>query len=189
MTGGGVRHALPDRLFHWIMAVLVVLLLGTAFLPIVGVRFPWVTIHWVSGVLLIAAVLFHLYRAFAVHGLAAMMPAMSDIPGRRADAESGAKYDLWQKGYHWSAALVLLVLLATGALILVRIDTPAWNRDPSILSDGDWGVVYALHGGSALILIFLFMLHVYFALLPEHRRLLMAMALGRPVDGAPEQPP
>ena len=38
------------------------MLLGTAFLPIVGVEFGWVTVHWVTGLVLIAAVLFHVVR-------------------------------------------------------------------------------------------------------------------------------
>ena len=54
-TGGSatgdriVRHASADRLLHWITAACVLTLLGTAFLPIVGVEFGWVTIHWVTG--------------------------------------------------------------------------------------------------------------------------------------------
>jgi len=53
-TGGSatvdriVRHASADRLLHWIMAACVLTLLGTAFLPIVGVKFEWVTIHWIT---------------------------------------------------------------------------------------------------------------------------------------------
>ena len=63
--------------------------------------------------------------------------------------------------------------------MLAKIDTPIWRRDPSILSDGDWGVVYVCHGAASLVLIFFIVLHVYFAFLPEHRRLLAAMVLGR----------
>ena len=34
-----VRHRLPDRIFHWVMAASVLALLATGFLPILGVRF------------------------------------------------------------------------------------------------------------------------------------------------------
>ena len=40
------RHSLAARLFHWVMAAAMFALLITAFLPKVGVEFPWVTYHW-----------------------------------------------------------------------------------------------------------------------------------------------
>lgn len=36
------RHSLAARLFHWVMAAAMFVLLFTAFLPIAGIRFPWV---------------------------------------------------------------------------------------------------------------------------------------------------
>ena len=178
MASEEVRHQWPDRAFHWLMAVLVVVLLGTAFFPVLGVAFNWVPIHWMAGVLLILAVLFHLYRVFFVHGVSAMTPARGDLRAALGREVSDAKYDLGQKLYHWSIAFVVIVLAATGAAMLARIDTPLWNRDPSILSEQVWGLVYSLHGATAMLLIFFFILHVYFAFLPEHRRLLIAMAVG-----------
>ena len=47
-----VRHKAPDRLLHWIFAVCVLVLLFSSFLPIVGLKFEWVTIHWVTGLIL-----------------------------------------------------------------------------------------------------------------------------------------
>ncbi len=188
---GEIRHAWPDRLFHWTMAVLTLVLLATAFLPVVGVQFDWVPIHWISGILLTATVIFHLYRVLAVHGITSMMPVRGDLRaamGGKPVADD-AKYDLGQKLYHWSVSAVMLVLVVTGLIMLAKIDTPLWRRDPSILSDWDWGVVYALHGAAALLLIFLFILHIYFAFLPEHRRLLAAMALGRRVPPATRNGP
>ena len=46
------RHSLTARLFHWVMALAMFALVFTAFLPKVGVRFEWVTYHWIAGVLL-----------------------------------------------------------------------------------------------------------------------------------------
>lgn len=187
-----VRHKLPDRLFHWTMAVLVIVLLGTAFLPILGFRFDWVPIHWISGILLTAAILFHLYRALLVHGIRSMLPTPGDVRSALGKAAGGdaPKYDLNQKLYHWSVATVVLVLAVSGCIMLAKIDTPLWRRDPAILSDQGWGVVYVCHGGASLLLIFFIILHVYFAFLPEHRRLLAAMVLGRETWArAPEKSP
>ena len=69
-----VRHLLPDRLFHWAMALAVITLGATAFLPILGIRFEWVPLHWMAGVVLTLVVMFHLYRVFFVHGLREMTP-------------------------------------------------------------------------------------------------------------------
>ena len=44
------RHSLAARLFHWVMAASMFTLLFTAFLPKVGVRFDWVTYHWIAGI-------------------------------------------------------------------------------------------------------------------------------------------
>ena len=42
------RHSLMARLFHWVMAGSMFVLLITAFFPIAGIQFPWVTWHWVG---------------------------------------------------------------------------------------------------------------------------------------------
>lgn len=168
------------------MAGLVVVLLATAFLPILGLRFDWVPAHWIAGVALTAAVLFHLYRGLVVHDATAMLPTRGDLRGlvRRGRADGTAKYDLDQKLYHWSVAAAILLLIATGAAMLAKIDTPLWTADPSILSASDWGVVYALHGAAAMALIFFVILHVYYALLPDYRHLLTAMLSGGDTRGA-----
>jgi cytochrome b561 len=57
-----VRHSLVDRVFHWVTAACVLILLATAFLPIVGLRFSWLALHWMTGVVLSAALAFHLVR-------------------------------------------------------------------------------------------------------------------------------
>lgn len=57
------RHSLAARLFHWIMAVSMFVLLFTAFLPKVGIQFNWVTYHWVTGTVLTLSVLLHIVHA------------------------------------------------------------------------------------------------------------------------------
>ncbi|MCT8988796.1 cytochrome b/b6 domain-containing protein [Chelativorans sp. SCAU2101] len=182
----GVRHRLADRLFHWGMAVTVIVLGATAFLPILGIRFDWVPLHWTFGVLLTVLVLYHLVRVMLVHGVSEMIPGPDDIReigyaagGGAPKGLSEAKYDVFQKGFHLAAAICVLTLLATGLLMLAKIDTTFWNRNPAIFTDQTWGVIYVLHGTGALALLFLFILHVYFALLPEHRDFLLAMIHGK----------
>ena len=51
-----MRHRGADRLYHWLMAVSVLTLLGTAFLPILGWKFAWLDAHWIAGVVLVALV-------------------------------------------------------------------------------------------------------------------------------------
>ena len=55
---------LGARLFHWIMALSMLALLFTAFLPKVGVEFPWVTYHWIAGIVLTISIIYHIFHAF-----------------------------------------------------------------------------------------------------------------------------
>ena len=48
-----VRHVGLDRAIHWVVAASVITLLATGFLPILGLEFAWVTIHWAAGFVLI----------------------------------------------------------------------------------------------------------------------------------------
>ena len=58
-----VRHSLAARLFHWVMAITMITLLVTAFFPIMGIQFNWVPIHWMAGVVLTLAIIFHIIHA------------------------------------------------------------------------------------------------------------------------------
>src|SRR6204780_1345899 len=57
------RHSLTARLFHWVMAASMFTLLFTAFLPKLGIRFNWVTYHWIAGAVLTLSILFHIVHA------------------------------------------------------------------------------------------------------------------------------
>lgn len=172
------RHAPIDRVFHWITALAVLLLMGSAFLPIVGVKFSWVPLHWITGLVLTAAVLYHLVRASFFQRLRCMWLGVRDVrdvlAGRRA-----AKYTLAQKLMHAVLGSAVLVATVTGVIMLAKVDTPLWKRDPYLLDAATWGVVYVLHGASALLCLTLTMTHVYFSLLPEKRAYLRAMIGGQ----------
>ena len=57
------RHDGIDRAFHWIMAGSVLVLIATGVLPIIGIRFAWLDIHWIAGLVLTFVVIFHTIRA------------------------------------------------------------------------------------------------------------------------------
>ncbi len=187
-----IRHGRADRAYHWVMAISVLTLLGTSFLPILGIKFAWVTIHWVSGVVLSLAVLVHMTRAVIWQDRLAMVIGPTDLLGAwraigRALGRGGperdklgkpGKYPFLQKIYHLGAAAIVLTEVITGLLMMVKIDTPLWRRNPYIFSDHIWGIIYVLHGLAALSLIALIMMHIYFALRPEKLFMTRSMILG-----------
>ncbi len=189
VAGRVTRHLRIDRIFHWVTAVCVLTLMATAFLPILGLTFSWLGIHWVTGLVLIAAVLFHILRVLLKQGFGAMWIGGKDLGDAAAIVratlrrDAGAlpkpgKYSFAQKLIHHAFAVVVLTGVGTGGAMLVRIDTPWWKRNPYLLSDATWGVVYVLHGLAALTLITMVMLHVYFALRPEKLLFTRAMLRG-----------
>ena len=184
-----VRHALADRIFHWVAAASVLTLLATAFLPILGLKFSWLAPHWIAGIVLMIAVLFHIVRALFWQRLKTVWIGRADLAealgilrvtlrlGRSVLKKPG-KYSFAQKLIHHAFTLVLLAALITGALMLKKIDTPWWEANPYWLSDETWGWVYVLHGLAALTLITMVMMHVYFALRPEKWLFTRAMIRG-----------
>jgi cytochrome b subunit of formate dehydrogenase len=46
-----IRHAGIDRLFHWVTAATMTVLLATSLLPVIGIRFAWYQWHWIAGVI------------------------------------------------------------------------------------------------------------------------------------------
>ena len=184
-----VRHTLADRIFHWVLAAAVLVLLGTAFLPILGWQFPWITAHWIAGSVLIFAVLFHVLRAIFWQDMKSMWIGAADLRDaitiarrslRRAESPPPrpGKYSFAQKLIHHMFAVVVLLTCVTGGLMMVKIDTPWWERNLYLLEDGTWGLIYVLHGLAALFLITMIISHVYFALRPEKLFFTRSMVLG-----------
>jgi cytochrome b subunit of formate dehydrogenase len=176
-TGKVERHAGIDRLFHWVNAVTMFVLLGTSLLPIVGIRFAWVEIHWIAGIVLTIAVLFHVLRALIWQGLRTMLLGSRDVAEATGKVLPG-KYTLAQKLMHHAFSLSLLVAVVTGVLMMVKVGTPIFERDPYLYTLKTWGIITLLHDLSALLAVFLVIVHVYFSLLPEKRMYLRSMLLG-----------
>jgi cytochrome b subunit of formate dehydrogenase len=184
-----MRHRLVDRLYHWLMAVSVFVLMGTAFLPILGIQFQWVEIHWMTGVLLAVLVFIHIVRATIWQDWRSMLFGPADIRDvlrdmRRILGAGGVppalpgKYDALQKLYHFGIALLVLAVVVTGLLMLLKIDTPFWRRNPYWFSNDTWGIIYAVHGFAAMAMVTMIMIHIYFALRPDEWHLTRSMLRG-----------
>ena len=74
-----LRHSVGARAFHWLMTVAMFVLLITAFFPVIGIQFPWVTIHWIAGVGLLALVLYHIVHSTVIQDFRSMLIGKEDI--------------------------------------------------------------------------------------------------------------
>lgn len=182
------RHSGAARMFHWVMAASMFVLLFTAFLPIVGVKFAWVQIHWIAGLVLTASIVFHIVHATFWMDFWSIWVTPKDIPEARAEImrELGhdvpgpkpGKYPLGNRLYHLVIVLASVGVVGTGILMMKRVETPFLTRNPYIMSDTTWGVTYVLHGLAGVGLVGLVMAHVYFALRPEKLWLTKGMVFG-----------
>jgi formate dehydrogenase subunit gamma len=168
------RHAGVDRVFHWLTAAAIFTLMATGLLPVLGVKFNWVVVHWVVGVFLIVLVLFHIVRALFWQRLKCMLwISAEEVTGRKV-----TKYTVAQKLMHHAMTVMVLAAVITGCIMLLKMDTPLWKRDPYVLSQAAWGVIYVIHGAAATLAITLVLVHVYFAIIPEKHMYLRAMIKG-----------
>jgi cytochrome b subunit of formate dehydrogenase len=182
------RHSLVARAFHWVMALSMFTLLFTAFLPIVGIRFAWVTWHWMAGLVLAASILFHIIHASFWLDFWSIWVGPKDIPELKAEIrrELGedvpgpkpAKYPLGHRLYHLTIVIAGLAAVATGTFMMVRVQTPLFTRNPYLFGDGTWGVVYVTHGLAGVGLVGLVIAHVYFAVRPEKWWITKSMIFG-----------
>src|SRR5579862_5171497 len=128
------RHGLAARLFHWIMAAAMFVLLFTAFLPIAGVKFPWVQWHWIAGLVLTASILFHIIHATFFLDFWSIWVGPRDIPelknellrefGRDIPGPKDGKYPLGIRLYHTAIVVSGLTVVGTGLFLLKRVRTP-----------------------------------------------------------------
>lgn len=178
-----VRHHLVDRLFHWAMAASMLTLLGTGLCPILGLEFDWVEVHWIAGVVLAVTIIWHIARAILQQDLMSIWIGPIELLKTLASLRNRifpkpGKYSIAQRLMHSTVTVFCLAALVTGGLMMVRIDTPFWERNPYLLSESTWGWIYVLHGFSALVFVSVIMLHIYFALRPEKLFYTRSMILG-----------
>lgn len=183
------RHSLAARLFHWIMAVAMLTLLFTAFLPKVGVQFAWVTYHWIAGLVLSVSILYHIVHASFWLDFWSIWPDKEDREDARRRLQRAlghaappprrfAKYPLENKMYHGVIVLAGLSVMITGLFMMVRVPTPFYTRNPYLFGEMTWGLMYVLHGLAGVGLIALIMVHIYFAVRPEKLVITKSMIFG-----------
>ena len=183
------RHSLVARLFHWIMAASMLILLFTAFLPKVGFQFNWVTYHWIAGAVLTVSILFHIIHASFWLDFWAIWPDKTDVEDayRRVRRFFGmpappprkfAKYPLENKLFHGVIILCGLSVILTGVFMMFRVRTIFFPRNPYLFGDMTWGLMYVLHGLAGVGLIALVMMHIYFGLRPEKLPITKSMIFG-----------
>ena len=92
------------------MAASMFVLLFTAFLPVVGVKFAWVQWHWMAGLVLTASILFHIIHATFWLDFWSIWVGPKDIPELKAEllrefghdvpGPKSGKYPLGNRLYH-----------------------------------------------------------------------------------------
>jgi len=182
------RHSGAARLFHWVMAAAMFTLLLTAFLPIAGIQFAWVTWHWVAGLVLTASIVFHIVHATFWMDFWSIWVGPKDIPELKAEVlrELGhdvpgpkpGKYPLGNRLYHLAIVVTAVVVTISGLFMMVRVRTPFFTRNPYLFSDDTWGLTYVAHGMAGVALVGLVIAHVYFAVRPEKWWITNSMIFG-----------
>lgn len=185
------RHSFAARAFHWIMSAAMLTLLFSAFVPILGLDIPkWVTVHWIAGLVLIAAVVYHIVHAIGWQDFWSMMnigpsffkegfQTVRHVLSKNApEPERAGKYPFDHRLYHHSIIVVSLAAMVTGVIMMMRIDQPIFARNPYLISDQAVGVVFSIHGLAGVSLILLIATHIYFALRPEKRWITWSMVRG-----------
>jgi len=160
------RHDKIDRTYHWVMAISVFALLITGVLPIIGIEFAWLELHWIAGIVLTVVVLFHIIRSLFFQDASEMKISASELKESFDDTKKPGKYGVAQKGMHAVVTILTLLVIGSGIVMFALIDTPWWERS-NALSEATLGLVFFIHGISTLALIGLICLHIYFALRPE----------------------
>jgi len=186
-----LRHALSERVFHWVMSAAMLVLLITAFAPIIGIQFAWVTIHWIAGLILTATIVYHIIHAVFWQDFWAMWVNKADIEagltelshmvGRNGtEVPKAAKYPIDHKMFHHGASVSGLTAIVTGIFMMLRIDTWLGAANPYLLdiTDSTWGVVYVVHGISGVALFGLIITHIYFAIRPDKWWITKSMIYG-----------
>ena len=182
------RHNFVARMFHWVMAVAMLVLVFTAFLPIVGIRFAWVEWHWMAGILLTASILFHIVHATFFLDFWSIWVGPKDIPefkaemmrelGKEPGGPRPGKYPLGNRLYHLVVMIAGLAVIGTGLVMMFRVRNALVGRDPYMMSDSAWGITYVLHGLAGVGFVGLIIAHIYFALRPEKLWITKSMIFG-----------
>lgn len=185
------RHTLVSRLSHWILAASVLTLLTTGFVPVLGLKFPWVTIHWIAGLVLAAYTVFHTAHVVARGTLGSMWVSGREVreqvdrlkymtTGEGQEPPKPGKWGAENKAFHHLTAAAGLIVVFTGLLMMLRVDTIFQSANPYTfgITDATWGVMFVLHGLAAVTFVGAIMVHIYFALHPDKHWITWSMIRG-----------
>jgi len=182
------RHSFMARMFHWVMAASMFVLLFTSFLPIVGFKFAWVEWHWIAGLVLTGSIIYHIVHATFWLDFWSIWVGPKDIPEIKAEllrelghdvpGPKSGKYPLGNRLYHMAIVVAGLSAVLSGVLMMSRVRTPIFTRNPYLFGDVTWGVTYVAHGLAGVGLVGLVIAHVYFAVRPEKWWITKSMLLG-----------
>lgn len=183
------RHTLVTRISHWTLAVATLTLLITGFVPVLGLKFPWVTIHWIAGLALAAYTVFHTIHTVTKRSLGSMWIGLREsgemwnriklMAGKPApEPRKPGKWATENKAFHHLIMVAGLIVVATGLLMMLRVNTVFAPANPYILSDSTWGMMFVLHGLAAVTFVGAILVHIYFALHPEKRWITWSMIRG-----------
>jgi len=160
------RHDAIDRAFHWIMAACMLALIATGVMPIIGIHFAWLSIHWIAGLLLTFVVVFHIIRASFWQDFKSIWVTPADFAEPFDETRKPGKYSFEQKSLHLAMTVLVLLVIVTGVILFLNIRTPFWER-PSVADEAQLGLMFLLHGLATLALVAFTAIHIYFALRPE----------------------
>jgi formate dehydrogenase subunit gamma len=185
-----IRHDRSARISHWVLAVAVLVLLVTAFVPILGLGFPWVTIHWLAGLVLTAYLLYHVADTVKRRTLGTMWVSAEEIRegmhrskgfvAREGVRHRQGKWGVENKVFHHITGLAGVAVIGTGLFMMFRVDTWFWEANPYLLSISDtmWGWMYVLHGLASVGFVGLLIAHIYFAVRPDNLWITRSMIKG-----------
>ena len=185
------RHTLAARVFHWTMSASMLVLVITAFVPVMGLEIPsWVTLHWIAGVVVIVSIVYHIIHAIGWQDFWSMMAFGPQffregfahlrhiLSSKAPEPPKAGKYPFDHRMYHHAVIVFSLAAVVTGVIMMMRIDTPFWAQNPYIVSDQAVGLVFAIHGLAGVTFILLIASHIYFAIRPEKRWITWSMIRG-----------
>ena len=183
-----VRHTSPARVFHWVMAASMLVLLVTGFFPIIGLQFNWLSIHWIAGLILILCILYHIIHASFFLDFWSIWILPGDLKeavertkrqlGQKVDVGKHGKYPLDHKLYHLAVSVFGVIVSVTGLLMMMKVENPIIPLNDAYYTDATWGLVYVLHGLSSVLFVTLTITHIYFAVRPEKLWITKSMIWG-----------
>jgi cytochrome b subunit of formate dehydrogenase len=141
-----------------------------------------------AGIVLTASIIYHNIHATFWLDFWSIWVGPKDIPefmaemkrdlGHDVDGPKPGKYPLGNRLYHLAIVVVGFIAVISGLLMMPRVRTPFFTRDPYVMSDATWGNVYVLHGLAGVGLVGLTIAHVYFAVRPEKWWITRGMLFG-----------